>query len=354
MRKCYISRDYPTVKNAGGKAKTDIEAIAQEMGMVNIGLRQTVGCSKPVHFVRNLWGAVLAALRLRKGDVLLLQYPMKKYYTWMCKAAHRNGATVVTIIHDLGSFRRKALTVDQEIRRLNHSDAIIVHNPTMKQWLTSHGCRARLTTLGIFDYLGSPSAQSPAQSAQSHEASTVNRVPRHSVFFVGSLHSKNNAFIYELGTHIQRSHLYLYGNAYQPELANPETMTCMGFARDTDLMASCQGDYGLSWYGDSLEEGKGRIGEYMQYNNPHKVSLYLRCGVPVILSKTAGLASFVQENGIGICVDDLTDLDRVLDTVDATQYEQMRQNVARVAAQIASGHHFRSAYARCLAAGPLL
>ena len=135
MRKCYISRDYPTTGNAGGKAKTDIETIAREMGMVNIGLRQTVGSNKVVHFLRNLWGSVLAACRLRKDDVLLLQYPMKKYYVAMCKAAHGRGAKVVTIIHDLGSFRRKALTIEQEIGRLNQSDVVIVHNPTMRQWL---------------------------------------------------------------------------------------------------------------------------------------------------------------------------------------------------------------------------
>ena len=41
--------------------------------------------------------------------------------------AHMRGARVVVIIHDLGSFRRKALTPEKEICRLNHADYIIAH-----------------------------------------------------------------------------------------------------------------------------------------------------------------------------------------------------------------------------------
>ena len=110
-----------------------------------------------------------------------------------------------------------------------------------------------------------------------------------------------------------------------------------------------KGDFGLSWYGESLTEGKGKIGEYMSYNNPHKVSLYLRCHAPVIISKTAGLASFVEDNGIGITVDSLCDIDTVLSGVTDGQYRQMKQNVMRVSERIASGYYFEHAFKRAVA-----
>ena len=81
----------------------------------------------------------------------------------------------------------------------------------------------------------------------------------------------------------------------------------------------------------------------MSYNNPHKVSLYLRCHAPVILSKTAGLARFIEENGIGITVDSLTDIDSVLSSVTPEQYEQMRQNVIKVSDRLAQGYYFEHA-----------
>ena len=77
-------------------------------------------------------------LCLRKGDVLVLQYPLKKYYAFVCNMAHLRGCKVVTLIHDLGSFRRKKLTIPQEIARLDHSDCVIVHSERMRDWPVSY------------------------------------------------------------------------------------------------------------------------------------------------------------------------------------------------------------------------
>ena len=153
MRYCYISRNYKDITSAGNKAKTDIETTMQRMGFVNIGLAHTVGRGALRHFFRNLFGIVKAMCQVRKGDVLVLQYPLKKYYEAMCNVAHWKGAKVITQIHDLNSFRSKRLTPKQEMARLGHSDVVIAHNETMKAWLEAQGCPAKLTTLGIFDYL---------------------------------------------------------------------------------------------------------------------------------------------------------------------------------------------------------
>lgn len=89
-----------------------------------------------------------------------MQYPLKKYFTLVCQIAHCKGAKVVVVIHDLGSFRRKKLTVAQEIRRLGHADYIIAHNSRMKQWLLDNGCKVPLGVLEIFDYLSETTASS--------------------------------------------------------------------------------------------------------------------------------------------------------------------------------------------------
>jgi len=341
MKRCYISRNYKDIRSAGGKAKTDIETIMNGMGFQNIGLKQTTHKNKLLDFLLTFIGVVKAMFSLQEGDVLVLQYPMKKYYDMVCNRAHRKGAKVITQIHDLGSFRRKKLTVEQEIARLNHSDAVIAHNPTMQKWLLDNGCKAKVVVLGIFDYL------SPEPVTSDREMPTSNN---YSSFFVGNLGRDQNAFVYDLANSFEKSILYLYGNKYDKmSVTEDARVSYLGFAVDYKLMASNCGDFGLSWYGESLEEGKGKIGEYMSYNNPHKVSLYLRCHAPVILSKTAGLASFVEENKCGVCVDSLKDLEKVLCSISLEEYAEMRENAAKVSEKIASGYYFSTACEKAIA-----
>ena len=128
---CYLSRNYRGVDNAGNKAKTDIEQIMESHGFRNVGLKQTRYRNVVVAFCRTLFSVLKSILCLRKGDVLVLQYPLKKYYAFVCNMAHLRGCKVVTLIHDLGSFRRKKLTIPQEIARLDHSDCVIVHSERM-------------------------------------------------------------------------------------------------------------------------------------------------------------------------------------------------------------------------------
>ncbi len=335
MRNCYISRNYKSVKSAGGRARTDIEKIMDDMGFHNLALPQSRRPNMVFDFFYTFTGVVKAVLSMRRGDTLVIQYPMKKYYEFVCNMAHRRGVRIITVIHDLGSFRRKKLTVEREIRRLSHSDALIVHNPAMRQWLLEHGYRGEMQVLGLFDYLSPMPITSERPVPESPKD--------YSVFFAGSLSVKHNAFIYMLPEHLKAHKFHLYGSGFRDDLAREE-LVCEGFAADYELMENNHGDFGLSWYGESLTEGKGMIGEYMAYNNPHKVMLYLRCHAPVIIGKTAALAPFIEEHGIGICVDTLENLGEVLEKVTPEDYRRMRENVRAMSDKIASGYFFRTAF----------
>ncbi len=339
MRNCYISRNYKTLRSGGGRAKTDFEKIMDHEGFHNLGLPRTTHSNMVIDFFLTLTGVVKAVCTIRRGDVLLLQYPMKKYYEFVCDIAHRRGATVVSLIHDLGSFRRKKLTVEREMRRLAHSDALIVHNATMYQWLKDKGYQGEMVIIGIFDYL----SPTPIQSERTLPTSSAD----YSLFFAGSLSTKSNAYLYMMPPYLGTHKLHLYGNNFDRTQADGSLIE-EGFCNDYDLMRHNHGDFGLSWYGESLSEGKGRIGEYMAYNNPHKVGLYLRCHAPVILSKHAGLAPFVEENGIGICIDSLEDIDQVLNSITPEEYNRMKQNAVKVSERLNDGYYFRTAFAKVI------
>lgn len=333
MRNCYLSRNYKGVDGAGNKAKTDIERVMEEDGFVNIGLPQTRYTHTVLAFLVTLAGVLKAPFCLRKGDRLVLQYPLKKYFTFVCRMAHLRGAKVVVVIHDLGSFRRKKLTVEQEIRRLDHADYIIAHNEKMKRWLEENGCRRPIGVLGIFDYLSDTEASPHGKPGKPYE-----------VLYAGALNPRKNTFLYEVGVYAHSFRFNLYGNGFELDKAKgKDRFTCKGFVRSDDLIATAQGDFGLVWDGFSVDACTGDFGEYLKYNNPHKTSLYIRCELPVIIWEQAALADFVRANGIGICVASLADLDKVLDALIPEQYTAMKRNVKQVSERLRTGYYIRRA-----------
>lgn len=333
---CYLSRNYKETNSAGNKAKTDMEAIMQAMGLRNVGLPQSRFRDPVRHFLATLAGVVKSPFCLRRGDTLVLQYPLKKYYELVCDMAHCRGARVVTLVHDLGSFRRKALTVEREIRRLNHSDVVIALNGSMKSWLEENGCGAKIFPLGVWDYL---SPELPPATPTLGEPYTV--------IYAGGLSWRKNAFLYQMGDVTDGYKLRLYGGGFDiAQAAHPERIELMGFVPSNELIATAQGHFGLVWDGDSLDACQGDMGEYLKYNNPHKTSLYIRCHLPVIIWRQAALAPFVSQRGIGLCVDSLRDIAPALAALTPERYAEMRRRVEELSRQLAEGHFFREALAK--------
>lgn len=330
---CYLSRNYKGLSSAGNKAKTDIEQIMEKMSFRNVGLRQTTYTNEVLSFLTTLTGVLKSLFCLHKGDKLVLQYPLKKYFSFVCNMAHLRGAKVIVLIHDLGSFRRKALTVAQEIKRLNHADYIIAHNEKMKKWLEDNGCKAKLGVLEIFDYL-----------SESKATPKPNVKKPYSVLYAGALNVRKNTFLYEVGEYIHSFSFNLYGNGFEIDKAKgKEHFKYMGFVKSDDLIATTQGDFGLVWDGFSASACTGNFGEYLQYNNPHKTSLYIRCELPVIIWKKAALADFVQNNGIGICIDSLEDLEGILNSLSEKQYLEMKEKTAQIGKLLSEGEFAKKA-----------
>lgn len=333
-RLVYISRNYKSTAYGGAKARVDMEDILSDMNAVNLGLPRTFHKNKVTDYFRNLAGIIRFMFGVRKDDVVVVQYPVKKYYRLICRWSHLRGAKVVSLIHDLGSFRRKRLTVSEENRKLQLSDVIIPANENTISWLREHGCDMPMTPQVAWDYLLENDAPAAADTTDSNS----------SVAFVGHLQEKQNSFLYKLPENLE-AHLYGLG---APETA-PGNVRLHGFIHPSDFARDGKGKFGLIWYGPTLEhDTTGYIGEYISYCNPHKLGLYMRAGKPVLLWRGAGAASFVKREGIGITVDSLRDIDTILESVSNEEYSRMRRNVSRVAAKMASGHYFRSALARAL------
>ena len=332
-RLCYISRNYYNLTSAGNKAKTDNEDTLAEMGAANLGLHRTVHDSKILAFFLDLAGIIRASILLKKGDVLFLQYPVKKYFSFLCRIATMKGARTVALIHDLGSFRRKKLTVEKEISRLSHSDYIIASNENMKVWLQEHGLKKPVGALGLFDYRSA----SPCQKATTEKANAK-------VVYAGALSMKKNSFLVELSKTLSQWELLICGNkeglkGLQP---NPR-VTYSGFVPSEDFIKGIDASFGLVWDGDSLNTCSGEYGNYLRWNSPHKVSFNLRAGLPVIVWKESAVAPIIEKYGCGIAVGSLRELDDILPRLSQADYSEMKRRAVEMAARLNQGHFLREA-----------
>lgn len=319
------------------KPKEDISAIAENLGYKNIGLDSNRGGAISRFLIKLIDMGRIVVL-CRKGDTLFIQYPFKKFFTLASKLAHLRGAKVVTLIHDLGSFRRKRLSVEQENRRLRNADYIIVHNPSMMNFLQSHGCTRPLHCLEIFDYL-SPAVAKERLCPPPHHHS-------YRVVLASGLTRRRAPYIYDLDNVITDWHLELYGRGLEEGADAQWThITYHGCLSPDELIANVEGEFGLVWDGESLDECTGAWGEYLRINNPHKTSFYLRAGLPVIIWDKAALAPFVEREGVGILVSSLRDISSRLSAITPAEYKAMSDRAATIGKKIAEGHYTQTALA---------
>lgn len=315
------------IKILSNKPKEDINAIVEKMGYVNIA-PLCIGKSGFSHFMLKLGAMFRILWKMRRGDHLLIQYPMKKFVSPATWCAHLKGGKVTVLIHDLGCFRRKKLTVKHEMRRMNRVDYIIAHNPSMKRFMEVNGCKTTISCLGIFDYL-------------SDSKTSVYVTPHHpwKVVYAGGLGFRRNPFLYHLDSHINGWQLELYGKHFEESASQGwKHISYKGLLPPDDLIAIVEADFGLVWDGDSLEECSGDWGEYLMFNNPHKTSFYLRANIPVIIWSKAALAPFVLEHGIGIVVDTLEEINSVLSSLSTEDYGKLRANAEEMSKKLNTGY----------------
>ncbi len=335
----YLARDYKFkhLNDAGSKARMDIEHIMNEMGLCSIGRHHGVSKSRLSHFVITLMNVARMIVKVKKDDILVLQYPTK-YYSTICRIAHKKGAQVISFIHDLDCFRLKRRLPKEEISLMNQSDALIGCNTNVCRWLLNNGFtgysnKAITVPMHLFDFL------SEAQNKERGKTGLT-----HKIVYAGQLAPKKNKFLYSFGRYIHNFDVNVYGKGFDKQYAeNPTRFNLKGFLIPDELIREAEGDFGLVWDGDSVDCCQGDWGEYLALNTPHKTSLYIRCGLPIIIWKQAAMAEFVRSQNIGICVDSLRDINHIYERLTPEEYNCMCENVKRVCLEISEGHYFRKA-----------
>lgn len=337
-RLCYLSKNYPSTDGSGNKAKTDNEDTLALMGAVNIANRRTLHRNKIVAFFRDLAGIARYVCSVRRGDRIVLQYPHKKYFSFICRVARWRGAKTITLIHDLGSFRRKRLTVEKEIRRLMNTDYVIASNEVMRNWLTDHGFSKPTGALGLFDYRSRSESKEPTAAKGDVR-----------IVYAGALSMRKNAFMLDMAKSVLPYQLHVFGNRNGlPDMQDNPKITFHGFSPADDFISSVDADFGLVWDGDSTESCTGNFGEYLRYNSPHKVSFYLRAGLPVIIWRQAAVAPIIEREDVGFCIDSIDQLRQLLSSLKQERIDEMRQNVRQLSDRLKNGTFLKDAVEKAL------
>ncbi len=333
-RICYLSRCYRDLRSAGNKAKTDNERTLDALGAVNLGLPMHVSDNKITNFLLTFASVAQFSFAVRRGDEVVLQYPVKKYFTYLCRVAHLRGARITALIHDLGSFRRKKLTTEQEIARLSHADTIIAANDAMAQWLRDRGLQRPVRGLGLYDY--------KAEAFNPHTEFSHRDKLR--LVYAGSLNNKKNSFLLSLPDLADDFEFVLYGDKQNLHgMRQHPNIEVNGFIQAEDFVAGVDADLGLVWDGESVDGCRGDYGEYLTVNSPHKVSFYLRAGIPVVVWRKAGVAQVVEREGVGIAVDSLRDLKAAVAALSTGDLAAMKQRAVVLAKALDHGDFLRAA-----------
>jgi len=330
-------------KNAGSKARNDVEAILISEGYE--GLELKVENWYKMNFFKaqqHKYRATKSVFdQLGAGDELVIQFPIIHhtfFISRLIKQAQKRGAKFYLLIHDVetlrhaaGSevkFRHKVRNYFQEKKALMSVDGIIVHNDIMKKVLVSQGVPAdKMVSLEIFDYL-----------IPNFEEKTAPQKDQ-PIIVAGNLNPTKSGYLYNLP---EQPAYNLYGVGYDESRALKNTSYFGSFMPD-NLPTALEGSFGLVWDGDSSETCQGSYGNYLRFNNSHKASLYLASGFPVVVWKESALAPFILEKSCGIAVASLHDLEAALENLTEKEYADLSENARRIGKDLREGYYLRSA-----------
>ena len=344
--KYYLKEEFlhdNNVKNAGNKARNDVEEIVKREGyqalVLSVDNWYEMSTLKAQLHKSKAFGQALN--QLKQGDELLIQFPMLHhsfFTTHHVKKAQKKGVKVHFIIHDLEVLRyanldtvplkHKIRVQIQESGLLGAADGIIAHNPIMKSVLVDKGIAAdKIVSLGIFDYL-IPNFQEKTGLAKNQPIIVAGNLAQEKAGYLYSLHGEPAYNLYGVGFDESRA------------LANE---TYFGSFLPDELPAALEGGFGLVWDGDSAETCSGVFGEYLRYNNSHKASLYLAAGLPLVVWKESAIAHFVVDKQCGIVVDSLHNLQKVLDELTIQDYNELLDNARYVGVALREGAYLKAA-----------
>ena len=319
--------------HAGSKAVNDATIIARKKGFNDIEFYNPQNKNK---YLNKLYANIDAFRRgnayvkeIESNSIIFVQYPLSLIPTqinrFLKKLKKEKHVKVIALVHDvrllvLGNQKMYQKEIDDMV---SISDVMIVHNYSMVEWfVTRVGVdRNRLVDLRLFDYLSTEKIVHPVFDK--------------SIIIAGNLKHEKSGYIYKL-RNVENVKFYLYGPNY--EGTTEKNIIYCGSVSPDVLPRKLDKGFGLVWDGTCCECCDGLVGEYLRYNNPHKLSLYISSCMPVFIWKESAEAKFVEEHKIGFCISQLYEIEQIMKSITEKEYLELVNNVEKLAIKVREGY----------------
>ena len=326
--KYFLKETYVKANHAGPKARMDAEAI-----MVDVGFEEYYLSESRKNNVLN------------KNDIIVLQFPLlwkslKKQIRM--RFLKKKNFKAYLLIHDIESLRNKKIKSFSDFKHsiiyylqnktvLERVNGIIAHNDKMKSELVKMGInKEKIISLEIFDYLIPNFIEDK-------------NYDKDKILLAGNFDIRKTKYARILP---EKPDFEIYGINFENNNL-PNNVHYKGSFSPEELPNHLQGGFGLVWDGDSARTCSGMYGEYLKINNPHKASLYLASGFPIIVWKQSALADFVRNNNCGILVNSLFEILESLESMSEYEYQELVKNSKRIGEKIRQGYYLKTALEKC-------
>ena len=263
------------------------------------------------------------AISLPKHCKVLFHFPMHAaVYSWLLTLLQLRGISTVALIIDIDGLRdNDNILLVQEIKKLKRFSLLVAHNTAMKNKLLQQLPSSKISCIELFDYPVKISLPDVKKS--------------NTVCFAGNLNKAT--FVNHLDK-VPTTKFFIYGPCADISLIQSEHVIYKGVILPDELPAELEGSFGLVWDGNLLDEGD----DYLRYNNPHKLSLYLTAGLPVIVWEQSASAAFVNLHDIGFSVNSLREIPGKIQQMSDEQFNKMHKNALAISKKTTRGYFLKS------------
>lgn len=343
VKKYQIWNCLAETNTAGSKAPRDIKKIFGRKGYQVIDIHPHNGETGSWQYKRMAKDWDNCYEWIPNNSILLLQHPFwqeqRERNETLLKLKETKQVKIISFVHDVEKLRGVFMSDYMQAEfdfMLQIADVLIVHNEKMKRFFLESGvAEEKIICLGIFDYLSDNIRISPKRLERA-------------INIAGNLDAVKSPYIGKM-RELAPMKVHLYGpnyamaNTADIRSENCENILYHGTFPADMIPEQFKEGFGVIWDGNRLDTCAGATGEYLRYNNPHKLSMYLAAGLPVIIWKGAAEAEYVEKHRIGITVDSLYEITEKLQDIDEEEYERYLMAVDRVAGDIRKGKNTENA-----------
>lgn len=321
--------------NASAKPRIDSLKTAERCGgilkqidVLSIKMPNNIFLKKIKVLFDQVYALIIFLLEYKnvKSSIIFIQYPFLSMRAslifFILKRLKKQDNKFITLIHDL-EFLRNDVNTEFDEFIVENSDITIVHSGNMLDKINKKFKINNCVCLEFFDYISDL------------DISVNSDLRNVKLIYAGNL--LKSEFLREIDrvSFSDQFKLNLYGT-YCNCIKENEFVKYKG-RFDAEQFSDIEGNWGLVWDGTSVDTCEGQLGNYLRYNSPFKMSLYLAAKKPVIVWRESAMAEYVEKYNIGICVDSLNNISSKIESLSDTDLSQIQQNVNMISKKVRSG-----------------